>query len=310
MKDLILGIDTSNYRTSVSLVDHEGQIVYNYRKLLDVPFGKRGLRQSEAFFQHVNRLPDPIGEVMEYRDRIGGISVSTRPRPRDGSYMPCFLAGHVLAKELSAALNVPLNETSHQEGHVEAIRFYSDLRGVDKVIFFHLSGGTTEALFDNEIVGGTKDISYGQVLDRLGVKLGYSFPSGEYLDRIALEAPVSSHRLTPIKVKDGYLNLSGIETQAMREADRIGDDPEGIRSLVREVMDRILDSLIKTILELSALYDTDDIILSGGVSSSEYIRREIRERIKDKHIVFGSPELSGDNAVGTALLMIGSQKEY
>ena len=60
MGELILGIDTSNYRTSVALVNDRGEILYNHRELLEVPEGKKGLRQSEAFFQHVMRLPDAL----------------------------------------------------------------------------------------------------------------------------------------------------------------------------------------------------------------------------------------------------------
>ena len=60
---------------------------------------------------------------------------------------------------------------------------------------FHLSGGTTEALlatkddihYDLDIVGGTKDISIGKLLDRAGVALGYNFPAGKYIDQLALK---------------------------------------------------------------------------------------------------------------------------
>ena len=309
MKDLILGIDTSNYRTSVALVDLKGEIILNHRELLKVPEGKRGLRQSEAFFQHVNALPDAVESAMEYRDRIAGISVSTRPRPREGSYMPCFGAGYAAAKELASALNVPLLETSHQEGHVEAIKFFSEFKDEKDIIFYHLSGGTTEALYGDEIVGGTKDISYGQVLDRIGVMLGFSFPSGEFLDQIALNTEHASDALTPIKVKDGWLNLSGIETQAMRSLESICD-VEARNSLIKEVMDKILDSMVTMSEQLSKKFNTRNLIFSGGVSSSGYIRSQIPKRLKGYNIVFGSPELSGDNAVGTALIMVRGQKEY
>ena len=309
MKDLILGIDTSNYRTSVSLVSLKGEIIFNHRDLLEVPSGKRGLRQSEAFFQHVMRLPDAVKPALGYRERIAGISVSTRPRPREGSYMPCFNAGSALARELSYALDVPLLEVSHQEGHVEAIRFYSDLKEKDDVLFFHLSGGTTEALYHDEIVGGTKDISYGQVLDRIGVRLGYSFPSGGYLDEIACNTEDPSSCITRIKVTDGWMNLSGIETQALRKIDEIEGSGD-TAPLIKEVMDRLLDSLVEMTRELSLRYGTKDIIYSGGVSSSEYFRSRIPSRLKDCNIIFGPPELSGDNAVGTALIMVRRQKEY
>ncbi len=300
MRKAFLGIDTSNYRTSVSVVDEDGNILYNHRELLDVPEGKRGLRQSEAFFQHVQRLPEVIGEAMEFRDVISAIGVSSTPRPREGSYMPCFTAGLACAKELASALNVPLYETSHQEGHVKAVKFYSEMRDEADIIFYHFSGGTTEALYGDSIVGGTKDISYGQVLDRIGVKLGYHFPAGEYLDKIAMETLSGSDVLTPVKVKDGWLNLSGIETQAMRAIED-GLAPEN--ELIREVMDKLCDSIILMTKQLSAKYNTNDFIFAGGVSSSAFMRQRIKAELpKNMRYVFGTAELSGDNAVGVALI--------
>ena len=300
MTKAYLGIDTSNYRTSLAVVDEEGKILYNHRELLTVPEGKRGLRQSEAFFQHVQRLPDVIREAMEFRNSIFAVSVSTRPRPREGSYMPCFTAGSACAREVAAALGVPLIETSHQEGHIEAVKYFSELRDEDDLVFFHFSGGTTEAVYNNEIVGGTKDIAFGQVLDRIGVRLGYQFPAGEELDRIALDTAEGSDVLTSIKVNDGWINLSGIETQAMRALD---EDKADHNKLIKEVMDKLCDSVITMTKQLSRKYDTKNFIFAGGVSSSEYMRKRMRSELpEDIRYVFGAPELSGDNAVGVALI--------
>ena len=303
MNDLYLGIDTSNYRTSLALVDADGEILYNFRKLLPVPLGKRGLRQSEAFFRHVQVLPEAVKDAMEYSPYIKGISISSRPRPREGSYMPCFTAGTACASELAAALHVPLIETSHQEGHIEAIRFYSSLKDEEDMLFFHFSGGTTEALYRDEIVGGTLDISYGQVLDRLGVSLGMSFPSGEELDGIALEEKDMTSMLKPIKVKDGRMNLSGIETQSLRGAESLTSSGNRTEPLVKEVFTRLSDSVLGMMKQLSETCGTKNYIFAGGFSSSEFLRAYIMKNMtEDMNIVFGDPELSGDNAVGTALI--------
>jgi N6-L-threonylcarbamoyladenine synthase len=95
MNKVFLGIDTSNYRTSAAMIDADGSILAQKAVLLDVPEGKRGLRQSEAFFMHSNRLPDYIGELFGSVDPsdIKAVGVSERPRRIEGSYMPCFLAG-------------------------------------------------------------------------------------------------------------------------------------------------------------------------------------------------------------------------
>ncbi len=303
MAEYVLGIDTSNYRTSVALVDSGGKIILNHRELLEVPEGERGLRQSEAFFRHVLRLPEVIERFMEYRAGIAGVSVSTRPRPVEGSYMPCFMAGYSFAKALAAALDVPLTETSHQEGHIEAIRFSADVEGED-IVFFHFSGGTTEAILRGEIIGGTKDISYGQLIDRAGVKAGFAFPAGEALDGIAIGGLGSSGistvsgDLSVIKLKDGYVNLSGIETQALRSI-ICGDNS----ALISELFEKISESILNMTVYISKKYRIRRFVFAGGVSCSAYLRRYLELNMPDYiKYHFGDVELSGDNAVGTALI--------
>ncbi|HAZ05033.1 MAG TPA: peptidase M22, partial [Acetobacterium sp.] len=80
MSALSLGIDTSNYTTSVALVDENENMIYNKGILLEVKSGERGLRQSDALFQHVHHLPILLQELPRGRE-IEIICYSERPRP-------------------------------------------------------------------------------------------------------------------------------------------------------------------------------------------------------------------------------------
>ena len=303
-----LGIDTSNYRTSLAAVDAEGNIIANCRKLLAVKKGERGLRQSEALFQHVENLPILAHDLFKIIDSndISCISISTRPRPVKGSYMPVFNAGASLGRSLAAALNVPLYEFSHQEGHIEAVRYGSPLRDTTRFISFHFSGGTTEAVLveehdghtDYSIIGGSRDISYGQLLDRLGVSLGMKFPCGEEMDAIACAVKTEPLKVTGIKCRDGYINLSGTETMYNRLIATV-DDAQLISSVFRNILDSIADMT----RQLSRKYEIADFLYAGGVSSSSFIRESLPSIMGDDiRCVFGDPVLSSDNAAGTALL--------
>ena len=311
MPSLFLGIDTSNYKTSVSVVDTEGQIIINKSEYLEVKLGERGLRQSEAFFKQSNNLPVFIRDVFNTVNPadISAVGVSTRPRRVEGSYMPCFLAGSNLAQELSSALKIPVYEFSHQEGHVAAVIDTSNCIN-DKSLIFHLSGGTTEALlcekddlgYKTEIVGGTKDISIGQLLDRVGVQIGYSFPAGIFLDEIAYQSIKNiktdkqlCHLPIP-KIHDGYFNLSGIETKLAKIISSNNDDKYD--NLIVELFTLISIVIRETIESLINKYNISNVYLVGGVSSSS----TIRYLLKDTKYIFGKTELSGDNAVGIALL--------
>lgn len=319
MNSYFLGIDTSNYRTSAALVSSEGNIISQKAVLLEVPEGKRGLRQSEAFFMHSNRLPSYIEELFGTIDPsdITAVGVSERPRRIEGSYMPCFLAGVNAAREIAASLSVPIYGFSHQEGHAAAVIESGGGIPASEMLFFHLSGGTTEALIcrpdDNgysmTIAGGTKDISAGQLLDRFGVAMGMPFPAGPYLDDLAydelskLDFDTSLLKKTGIiprlRINDGYFNLSGAETRLMRYAADPGDIPAGL--VTAELFAALTELLISDARVLSESCSTNATYMAGGVASSRTFRA-LADKKANGSIRFGDPALSGDNAVGTALL--------
>lgn len=187
----VLAFDTSNYTTSVASFD--GTEGHNISRLLDVEQGALGLRQSDALFAHVKRLPELADRLFSDIGTDAGfeaVGVSTRPRAVEGSYMPCFLAGESQARVLGAALGVPVLPFSHQQGHIAASLWGSGhMELMDEPhLAWHLSGGTTELLrvtpegkgsVHAEKIGGTTDISAGQLIDRTGKLLGLPFPSGQ-----------------------------------------------------------------------------------------------------------------------------------
>ena len=155
---MVLGLDTSNYTTSAAAFD--GVSGKNCSRLLDVKEGELGLRQSDALFSHVKRLPELVAQLFAElpRDEIGAIGASTRPRAVEGSYMPCFLAGESQARNLATVLDVPFYAFSHQQGHIAAACWSSgrmDLMDTPHLAW-HLSGGTTELLL---VTPGNKNVN-------------------------------------------------------------------------------------------------------------------------------------------------------
>lgn len=308
----VLGIDTSNYKTSVAVLREDGHLVFQRSELLEVEKGKCGLRQSQAYFLHGQRLPEYLKDAfgsLRHGDEIAGVAVSFRPRDLDDSYMPVFLAGLQAGLNVAAALGVPVYGFSHQEGHIHAAMKdiicaceekaqWGPEEGKD-LLFFHLSGGTTEALlcrrsgchYSAEIVGGTKDISIGQLLDRAGVQAGFPFPAGRYLDELALNGEVED-KPSRVKTDDGWFNLSGQETQIKKMITRSD------RSVVPGVFRVLADLLKEESRYLSGKYGTDMIVMAGGVAASRYLRKNVA--IDGRQISWASPQLSGDNAVGIA----------
>ncbi len=299
---MTLGIDTSNYTTSVAVYDGTG---YKHsRKILDVKEGMRGIRQSDGVFIHNRALPDMIAErLMESGREIAAVGVSTRPRSVEGSYMPVFTVGHGYARAVAAALGARLYEFSHQDGHIMAGIYSANALELlsEPFISVHLSGGTTEILrteydgigFRNKIIGGTLDISAGQLIDRAGVAMGLKFPCGRELEQLANET--DEFFKLPVSVKGAYMNLSGAETKLLRGID--GKAPKTARS----VLLYIRDVLVKTIAHAAEDTGLKKVLVVGGVASNMIIREGLMN-MPEPEVYFGSAELSSDNAVGVAVL--------
>jgi len=308
-KLFVVAFDTSNYKTSVAAIHRNGSIKADLRRLLHVKQGEKGLRQSEAIFQHMENLPLLISEIFASikGEEVAAVAASDKPRRIEGSYMPCFKAGEAFGSALASVLNVPYFRFSHQEGHLEAVKEYSIFKDDDQYLAMHLSGGTTEILRVSphiEIIGGTKDISFGQTIDRAGVLLGMNFPCGEEMDAIAMKEGNATNFFKPIPIEGSYINLSGLDTQVKRTIETMRAEnsltENVIVGIIKEIFDKIALCLIQLIKISTDREGINKVLLAGGVSSSKYIRSMINQHFRDGGVFvdFGSHELASDNAVG------------
>lgn len=304
---MFVGIDTSNYTTSVAAL--EGEEFSNIRAVLPVKEGERGIRQSEALFMHTKS----IGELFERLrlKEIKAVGVSVRPRNIEGSYMPVFLAGEAFARGVAHTAGVPLYKFSHQDGHIMAGIFSGQAKELmdGEFLSVHLSGGTTEILltqfngfgFDNKILGGTKDISAGQFIDRIGVRMGLKFPCGKELEQIAYKADKGIS--LPITERGGYLHFSGVETKAGKLLEN-SEFPQ----IARGVIENIAYSLSRAINSVIDKTGVTRVLVVGGVASNSMIRDIFNNNVNAR-MFFGSAQLSTDNAVGIACLARAGYEE-
>ena len=298
----VIGIDTSNYTTSIAFFD--GTQGENCSRLLPVKAGELGLRQSDAVFAHVKSLPALSGRLLSHiqAENITAVGVSTRPRAVEGSYMPCFLVGYSHAKLLADTLHVPLVEVSHQQGHVAASLWSAEhMELMDQPhIAWHLSGGTTELLLVEPEgknvrctkIGGTSDISAGQLIDRTGQLLGLPFPAGKHLD--ALSQGAADKEVYRVKCKDMTFSLSGIQNKVQQYYEKSGDGAETAAYALRCVAYGV-SAATRQALEA---YPGLRVVFSGGVASNSMLRRTLAPFDP----VFAQPQFSTDNAMGVAVL--------
>ena len=299
---MVIGFDTSNYTTSIACFDGTNGV--NCSKLLPVKQGELGLRQSDAVFQHIKSLPELSGRLFSNVDihAVTAVGVSTRPRAVEGSYMPCFMVGYTHAKMLSDALRVPLVEVSHQQGHVAASLWSAGRMDLlDKShLAWHLSGGTTELLLVEPEgknvrctrIGGTTDISAGQLIDRTGQLLELPFPSGKHLD--ALSAQAQGREVFKVKCPGLEFSMSGVQNKVQQFHAKHGDAAETAAYALRCVAHAVYQASKNAL----AAYPGLEIVFSGGVASNSMLR----EVLKPLNPVFAQPQYSTDNAMGVAIL--------
>lgn len=298
----VIGFDTSNYTTSIAFFNGSDGI--NYSQLLPVKEGELGLRQSDAVFHHTKSLPELAGRLFSHISAkdVAAVGVSTRPRAVTGSYMPCFMVGYSHAKLLADALRVPLVECSHQQGHVAASLWSAGRMDLleQPHLAWHLSGGTTELLYvqpDGKNVscakiGGTTDISAGQLIDRTGQLLQLPFPSGKHLDQLSQNAVNTD--VFSIKCNGCEFSLSGIQNKVQQYHSNCQNPTETAGYALR----CICLAVFRATKNALAMYPGLPVVFSGGVASNSMLRKAMEPLSP----IFAQPQYSTDNAMGVAVL--------
>ncbi|NLM52547.1 MAG: O-sialoglycoprotein endopeptidase [Firmicutes bacterium] len=300
---MFLGIDTSCYTTSLAVIDHQGRLLADERKLLVVEQGKRGLRQSEGLFMHVQNLPLLAVALREKLPalKLKAIAASDKPRPVKGSYMPVFTAGASFARTLAGLLHLPFWSLSHQESHILAGVWSAAVSWTDFYVL-HVSGGTTEMLavkiadaIEVKKLGGSADLQAGQFIDRTGVALGLPFPAGPSLEKLAQRArrPIK----VPVAVKGAEISFSGPESHVQR---LIAAKEAAPADIARGVEHCIGESLLTLIKNMLAVHGQKPVLFVGGVMANKYIGSLLQESLGEQ-CAFAQTAYAGDNAVGAAL---------
>ncbi len=310
-----LGIDTSNYTTSVALYNTTENSYVHRRKLLPVEDGALGLRQSSAVFSHVRQLPQIVEELFSHGkiDAISAVGISSRPRDEEGSYMPCFLVGEAVGRSIAAGSYAPFYTFSHQAGHMAAALLSIDRLDLARGEFLalHVSGGTTDLLHVSphpqnvlrvKMLATSLDIKAGQAVDRVGAMLGLSFPAGKELDALSLSCEGERFTTKPA-LREGNCCLSGIENicRAMLEG---GQQDAKIAACCLDYIAKALEGMLKVAMQT---HPGLPVVCCGGVMANTILRRRLSGT---QGVIFSGVELSADNACGAAVLAALSHKNH
>ncbi len=302
---VFLGIDTSNYTTSVAAFDSQTGEMISEKMLLPVAENNCGLRQSDAVFLHVRQLGEVSSRVLsKLNDAPEAIGISIAPCDREGSYMPCFLVGKMLGQALSLAYKSKLYAFSHQRGHIAAALYsFGHLEMLDApFLALHISGGTTDLIkvtpdknkiIHCDCIGKSLDLKAGQAIDRVGVMLGLGFPCGPELEVLSQ----NSQRAFKIKpcIKGLNCAFSGLENQAQKMLAQ-NEAPCDIAKYCLDFVCASIDGMCRGAKEI---YPELPFVFAGGVMSNSGMRTVFKEKYNG---LFAEPKYSSDNAAGIAIL--------
>ena len=308
MSGCAIAFDTSCYTTSFSLVS-DGKVKRDARRMLDVPLGGRGLRQSEAVFQHIRNYEPLFSDYIPNEAPIRAVGYSAKPCPREDSYMPVFCVGQSFALSAASLIGVPAYALTHQHGHIYS-GFFGNNIADGSLAALHVSGGTLDILrveiaqgIVTAIVplGGTADLTCGQLIDRVGVAAGLKFPSGAEMEQLYTPEGVK----LAVHVEGLRTNLSGAETQAGRLL-ASGIDAARVCSGAIDCAAETLEMLVRNTAKQTGLIR---FLFTGGVMCNTVIRQKLKAACENlgTEAIFTQKEYCGDNACGLAL---AAQKLY
>ena len=165
---------------------------------------------------------------------------------------------------------------------------------------WHLSGGTTELLLVEPEgrnvrctkIGGTTDISAGQLIDRTGQLLKLPFPSGKHLDALSKDA--TGETWFKVKCTGLEFSLSGVQNKVQQFYQSNQNPVETAAYALRCVAYAVHKATENALSQ----YGNLPVVFSGGVASNSLLRT----MTADLEPIYAQPQYSTDNAMGVAVL--------
>ena len=304
MKDIyILGIETSCDETSCSIVKNGTEEINTViLSQIDIHMLYGGVVPEIASRNHVKDIVFVIDKCLKdsnlSMDDISAVAVTYGP-----GLIGSLLVGLEAAKTVAYIFNKPLVPVHHIRGHIYANSIGKELRF--PLISLIISGGHTELLymknhFDYELVGSTLDDAVGECYDKVARVLDIPYPGGPTIDKLAHEGE-NNYNL-PIPLDDNSFNFSysGLKSAVINlvhnlEQKNIKVNKKDLSCTFQNV---VVKSLTTKTIRAMDKYQTNNLILAGGVAANRGIREEFDKLSKEKSFNFSYPDIKycTDNA--------------
>jgi N6-L-threonylcarbamoyladenine synthase len=322
LQTLILGIESSCDETAAAVVEDGLRIRSNVvASQLDTHAKYGGVVPELASREHLRNIVPVVREALEKAATkladFNAIAVTAGP-----GLVGSLLVGVTYAKALCFARGIPLIAVNHVEGHIHSV-IMENPHIQFPALALVVSGGHTHLfevreLGNYRLLGKTRDDAAGEAYDKVAKLLGFGYPGGPALDRLAAYGNQDAVKFTLARMKGNELDFSfsGLKTGVLRwtEQHDIKDEVEKRRRLQRPTIEDLLAATSKATLDLIASFQhtvieellrraaisaeqigAESFIVAGGVASNTGLReRAMRE--SGLPVYFPSLGLTTDNA--------------
>lgn len=315
MSIYILGIESSCDDTSASVIANQ-QILSNVIASQKVHSEFGGVIPELASRAHQHNIIPVIDTALK-RAKINKKQLNAIAYTNGPGLLGSLLVGSSFAKAMALALNIPLIEVDHLQGHVLSVFLEKDETKKEKPQFPFLcltvSGGHTLLLkvhdyFDMQVVGKTIDDAAGEAFDKAAKILGLPYPGGPVIDKLASAGNPLKFQFSMANLPNFDFSFSGLKTSFLYFVrDQLKNDKQFIEKnladLAASIQFTIIQSLTKKMKLLLEQDKCKDIVLAGGVSANSGLRVAMKNLAKEyqRNIFLPDLDLTTDNAAMIAI---------
>lgn len=315
----ILAIESSCDDTSAAVI-RDGYMLSNLIANQDIHMSYGGVVPELASRAHQSNIV-PVTQQAIARAGIRPGDISAVAFTRGPGLLGSLLVGTSFAKGFALALDVPLIEVNHLQAHVLAHFILGDNKENRLPSFPFLclivSGGHTRIVvlkshLEMETIGNTIDDAAGEAFDKCGKIMGFPYPSGPLIDKLAAQGNRYAFRFAKPHVKGLDFSFSGLKTSFLYFLrDRIKEDPDFIENnktdLCASLQHVIIEMLTGKIIKAAELTNIKEVGIAGGVSANSGLRTAMQREAEKRGWNLYIPEFryTTDNAA-----MIGITAYY
>ena len=293
----ILGIESSCDETAAAVIENGRALLSNVvASQIDIHTQYGGVFPEVASRQHIKTIYAIVDEALQ-RAHLGLGDIDGIAATRGPGLPGSLVIGMNMAKGLSLAMNIPLVGVNHLEGHIYSAWVYpGDAIQPPPAPQFPLlallvSGGHTELNLMNDHLeykrlGGTLDDAAGEAFDKCGKVMGFSYPAGPIIDKLAMEGNRNAFRFAKPVIRGLDFSFSGLKTSFLYFLrDKTKEDPDfigkNVPDLCASLQHTIVEILISKLVKASLQTGIKEIGIAGGVSANSGLRDALtREGVK------------------------------